>query len=631
MFESIRQHKKYLMGFLMILIIPSFVLFGVEGYSNANEGGEAVATVNGKEIKAAEWDAAHQAQIERLRQAMPTIDIKLLDTPEARYAALEILVQQRVMAVAAQELRIFTSDQRLQRDLQSNEVIASLRLPDGKLDIEAYRTLLARQGMSPDMFENQVRQDLSVQQITQGVLTSGFTTPAAAATGLKAFFERRQVRVAPFTAAQFTAQAVPTDADLQGHYQNNAAAFQTLEQADVEYVVLDAQAMAKDVRLKEADVRAYFEQNTAQWAGAQERRASHILFSLDPKADSAAQAQVKKKAETVLAEARQQPERFAALAKQHSQDPGSAAEGGDLNFFGRNAMVKAFEDVAFSLNKGQISDLVKTDFGWHIIRLTDIKEPPKPSFEALRAQIEDDLKKQQAQRLFAEAAETFTNMVYEQADSLQPVAERFKISVQTQAGLTRRVQADAGIWSNDRLLSAVFSPDSIAKKTNTEAVELGSGRMAAARIVRYAPAATQPFEQVKDAVRARWVAQRAVELAQAQGEQSLAAWKGGAAASGLGESRTISRVAALGLSPEAINAVMSASAQALPAWVGVKLPNQGYVVIQVEQVLPAEGLGQAQDQQYAQAWTAAESKAYVDSLKSRFKAQILAPAPAVKR
>ena len=631
MFESIRQHKKYLMGFLMILIIPSFVLFGVEGYSNANESGETVATVNGKNIKQAEWDAAHQAQIERLQQAMPTIDIKLLDTPEARYGALETLVQQRVMAVAAQELRIVTSNQRLQRDLQSNEVIASLRLPDGKLDIEAYRTLLARQGMTPDMFENQVRQDLSVQQITQGVLSSGFTTPAAAAAGLKAFFERRQVRVAPFTAAQFAAQAVPTDADLQGHYQNNATVFQTLEQADVEYVVLDAQAMAKDVRLNEADVRAYFEQNTAQWAGAEERRASHILFSLDPKADSAAQAQVKKKAETVLAEVRQQPERFAALAKQHSQDPGSAAEGGDLNFFGRNAMVKAFEDVAFSLNKGQISDLVKTDFGWHIIRVTDIKEPPKPSFEALRAQIEDDLKKQQAQRLFAEAAETFTNMVYEQADSLQPVAERFKLTVQTQAGLTRRVQGDAGVWSNDRLLSAVFSPDSIAKKTNTEAVELGSGRMAAARIVRYAPAATQPFEQVKDAVRARWVEQRAVELAQAQGEQSLAAWKGGAAATGLGESRTISRVAALGLSPEAINAVMSASAQSLPAWVGVKLPNQGYLAIQVEQVLPAEGLGQAQDQQYAQAWTAAESKAYVESLKTRFKAQILAPAPAVKR
>jgi peptidyl-prolyl cis-trans isomerase D len=631
MFESIRQHKKYLMGFLMILIIPSFVLFGVEGYSNANEGGETVATVKGQDIKQAEWDAAHQAQIERLQQAMPTIDIKLLDTPEARFAALETMVQQRVMAAAAQDLRLFTSDQRLQRDLQSNEVIASLRLPDGKLDIEAYRALLARQGMTPDMFENQVRQDLSVQQITQGVLSSGFTTPAAAAPGLKAFFERRQVRVAPFTAAQFAAQAVPTDADLKSHYDNNTAAFQTLEQADVEYVVLDAQAMAQDIRLNEADVRAYFEQNTAQWAGAQERRASHILFNLDPKADSATQAAVKQKAQAVLDEVRQQPERFAALAKQHSQDPGSAAEGGDLNFFGRNAMVKAFEDAAFSLSKGQISDLVQTDFGWHIIRVTDIKEPPKPSFEALRGQIEEDLKKQQAQRLFAEAAETFTNMVYEQADSLQPVAERFKLTVQTQAGLTRRVQADAGVWSNDRLLSAVFSPDSIAKKTNTEAVELGSGRLAAARIVRYAPAATQPFEQVKDAVRARWVAQRAVELAQAQGEQSLAAWKGGAAPTGLGESRTISRVAALGLNPEAINAVMSASAQALPAWVGVKLPNQGYVVIQVEQVLPAEGLGQAQDQQYAQAWTDAESKAYVESLKSRYKAQILAPAPAAQR
>lgn len=628
MFESIRQHKKYLMGFLMILIIPSFVLFGVEGYSNANEGGEAVATVKGQDIKQAEWDAAHQTQIERLQQAMPTIDIKMLDTPEARYAALENLVQQRVMAVAAQDLRVFTSDQRLQRDLQSNEIIASMRLPDGKLDMEAYRALLARQGMSPEMFENQVRQDLSVQQLTQGVLTSGFTTPATAAASLKAFFERRQVRVAPFTASQFAAQAVPTDADLQTYYQNNASAFQTAEQADVEYVVLDAQALANEVRLNEADVRTYFEQNAAQWAGAEERRASHILFTLDPKADAATQAEVKKKAEAVLAQARQQPERFAALAKQHSQDPGSAAEGGDLNFFGRNAMVKAFEDVVFSLSKGQISDLVKTEFGWHIIRLTDIKAPPKPSFEALRAQIEEDLKKQQAQRLFAEAAETFTNMVYEQADSLQPVAERFKLTVQTQTGLTRRAQADAGVWSNDRLLAAVFSPDSIAKKTNTEAVELGSGRLAAARIVRYAPAATQPFEQVKDAVRARWVSQRAVELAQAQGEQSLAAWKGGAAPTGLGESRTISRVAALGLSPDAVNAVMTASTQALPAWVGVKLPNQGYLVIQVEQVLPAEGLGAAQDQQYAQAWTDAESKAYVNSLKARYKAQILAPAPA---
>jgi peptidyl-prolyl cis-trans isomerase D len=631
MFESIRQHKKYLMGFLMILIIPSFVLFGVEGYSNANEGGATVAKVHGQEISTAEWDAAHQEQIERLQAAMPTIDIQLLDTPEARYAALERLVQQRVMGVAAQDQRVYTSDQRLQRDLQSNEVIASLRLPDGTLDIEAYRTLLARQGMSPEMFENQVRQDLSVQQITQGVLSSGFATPASASAGLKAFFERRQVRVAPFTASQFAAQAVPTDADLQTYYQNNASAFQTAEQADVEFVVLDAQAMARDVRLNEADVRAYFDQNTAQWAGAEERRASHILFNLDPQADSTTQAAVKQKAETVLAEARQQPDRFAALAQQHSQDPGSAAEGGDLNFFGRNAMVKAFEDAVFSLNKGEISDLVQTEFGWHIIRVTDIKAPPQPSFEALRAQIEDDLKKQQAQRLFAEAAEAFTNMVYEQADSLQPVAERFKLTVQTQTGLTRRVQADAGVWSNDRLLAAVFSPDSIDKKTNTEAVELGSGRLAAARIVRYAPAATQPFEQVKDVVRTRWVAQRAVELAQAQGEQSLAAWKGGAAATGLGESRTISRVATLGLSLEAINAVMSASAQALPAWVGVKLPNQGYVVVQVEQVLPAEGLGQAQDQQYAQAWTDAESKAYVESLKSRYKAQILAPAPAAQR
>jgi len=631
MFESIRQHKKYLMGFLMILIIPSFVLFGVEGYSNFNEGGAAVAKVNGQEIKSAEWDAAHQEQMDRLKQAMPTLDIKLLDTPQARYAALENLVQQRVLAVAAQDMRVFTSDQRLQRDLQSNEVIASMRLPDGKLDMEAYRALLARQGMSPEMFENQVRQDLSVQQMTQGVLSSGFATPAVAKPSLNAFFERRVVRVAPFAAAQFAAQAVPTEADLQAFYKDNAGAFQTAEQADVEYVVLDAQALTKDIRLNEADVRAYFEQNTAQWAGAQERRASHILFTLDAKADTATQTAVREKAQAVLAELRQQPERFAVLAKQHSQDPGSAAEGGDLNYFGRGAMVKAFEDAAFALQKGQVSDLVQTDFGLHIIRVTDIKEPPKPTFESLRTKIEEDLKKQQAQRLFAEAAETFTNMVYEQADSLKPVAERFKLTLQTQVGLTRQALPGDPVWANDRLLAAVFSPDSIQKKTNTEAVELGAGRLAAARMVRHTPAATPPLAQVIDAVRARWVLQQAVKLAQAQGEQSLAAWKSGGAATGLGEPRTVSRVAALGLNTTAINAVMSASAATLPAWVGVSLPNQGYVVIKVEQVLPAEGLGREQEQQYAQAWSAAESKAYVESLKARYKAQILAPAPTAER
>lgn len=627
MFESIRQHKKYLLGFLMILIIPSFVLFGVEGYSSANEGGQTVATVNGQDIKSSQWDAAHQAQIERLQQAMPSIDIKRLDTPEARYAALDNLVQQRVMAVAARDMRVLISDQRLQRDLQSNDTIASLRLPNGQLDMEAYRALLGRQGMTPQMFEDQVRQDLSIQQLTQGVLSSGFTTPAAASPGLKAFFERRQVRLAPFNAEQFTTQAVPTEAELKTFYQNNASIFQTVEQADVEYVVLDAQSLVNDVRLAEADVRAYFEQNAAQWAGAEERRASHILFNLDPKADAATQADVKKQAEAVLAQARQQPERFAALAKQHSQDPGSAAQGGDLNYFGRNAMVKPFEEVVFSLGVGQISDLVKTDFGWHIIRVTDIKAPAKPSFEAMREQIEQDLKKQQAQRLFAEAAETFTNMVYEQADSLQPVAERFKLRVETKSGLTRRIQPDAGVWSNERLLSAVFSADAIAKKTNTEAVELGSGRLAAARIVRYAPAATQPFERVQTDVRARWVAQKAVELAQAEGERTMADWKNGGTPNGLQDSRVVSRAAPGGLDAKVINAVMTAKVQQLPAWVGIQLPGQGYLVVQVERVLPAEGLGADQNQQYQQAWTAAESKAYVESLKVRYKARILAPAP----
>jgi peptidyl-prolyl cis-trans isomerase D len=632
MFDSIRNHKKYLMGFLMILIIPSFVLFGIEGYTRFNESGQPVATVDGKEITKAEWDQAHQQESQRLREAMPTLDARLLDSDGARYATLERLVRQRLLSAAASKLNLYTSDARLARDLQQNEAIAALRKADGSLDVEAYRQLVSRQGMTPEMFEARVRADLSQRQVSQGILGSGFAPTALASVSLNAFFERREVRVARFAAGDFAAQVKPADADVEGFYNANQALFQAPEQAEIEYLVLDAAALQGSVALNEADVRAYYDQNASRLSGTEERRARHILLTVPAGASAADKDAVRQRAETLLAQVRAKPASFAEVAKAQSQDPGSAANGGDLDYFGRGAMVKPFEDVVFSLKKDAISDLVETEFGFHIIQLTDVKAPPVRSFESMRAEIEADLKKQQAQKQFAEAADTFSNLVYEQPDTLKPAADRLKLQIR-KATVQRQPQAGvSGVLANERLLGALFDTESLDKKRNTEAIDTGSGQLVSARVINHTAAHTRPLAEVRDEVRRRLVATRSAELARAEGEKQLQAAKSGADVKGLGAATAVSRENAQGLALPVLTAALSADSKALPAWVGVNLGDQGYVVVKVEKVLPrdvrpAQALSQ-EVQQYSQWWASAENEAYVETLKERFKVRILVPEPA---
>jgi peptidyl-prolyl cis-trans isomerase D len=448
---------------------------------------------------------------------------------------------------------------------------------------------------------------------------------------LDAFFEQREVQVARFAPSDFAARVELTDADIETFYNANPALFQSQEQADVEYLVLDTATLQKNVTLAEAEVRAYYDQNASRLSGNEERRASHILLTLAPGASAADKAAVREKAATLLAQVKAAPQTFAEVAKANSQDPGSAVNGGDLDFFARGSMVKAFEDAAFALQKGAISDLVETEFGFHIIQLTDIKAPPQRSFESMRAEIEADLKKQQAQKLFADSAEAFSNFVYEQGDNLTAAAERFKLDLQTVKGLTRQPQPGAGPWANERLINAVFAADSIEKKRNTEAIETASGQLVSARMVSYTPARTRPLAEVSEGVRQRLLAQRSAELARETGAKQLEAWKTGTDAAGLSAALVVSRDNAQGLAGPVLNAALSADPKQLPAWVGVGLGEQGYAVVKVDKVLPrqprdAQALVQ-ETEQYSQWWSSAESLAYYDTLKERFKVQIKVPAP----
>ncbi len=628
MFDFVRKHTRIMQFLLFLLIFPSFVLFGLEGYNRFREGGATVATVDGHDITQAEWDAAHRNQVERMRSSMPNVDVKLFDTPEAKFGTLERMVRDRLLQVAAIQLRLGASDTRLATELQQNPNIAALRRADGTLDIERYRQLLASQGMSPESFEAQVRADLASRQVMSGVGITSFSSPALADVTLNAFYEQRQVQVARFAPADFVGQIKPTPEELEAYYKAHADKFQSAERASVEYVVLDLAAVQKGIVVPEAELKTYYEQNVARLAGLEERRASHILINADKAAPAAERDKARAKAQELLAALKQNPNQFAELARKNSQDSGSASKGGDLDFFGRGAMVKPFEEVAFALKKGEISDVVETEFGFHIIRLTDIKVPEQKSFESQRAKLEAEVRTQLAQRKFAEAAEQFTNTVYEQSDSLKPVAERLKLDIQQANDLGRDTPAGASPVTNAKLLAAIFSQDSIDKKRNTEAVELGANQLAAARITQYSPARTLPFDEVKTRVQDLLVQQQATERARAEGVAKLAEWKTSPDAAKLPAAIVVSREAKQQQPSALVEAALRASTQTLPAWVGVDLGSAGYAVVKVEKVLPRDETNAAsrgrEREQYAQWWASAEGLAYYRLLKEKFKVEIKA-------
>lgn len=624
-----------MMGILFLLIIPSFVLFGLEGYSRFNDKGAVVAKVNGNKINQTDWDAAHKREVDRIRASMPNIDAKLFDTAEAKYATLERLVRDQVISAAAQKLQLVASDTRLARELQQSPAIAALRTADGKLDMERYKQLAASQGMTPEMFEMQVRADLSNRQVIQGVQASAYATSAQTQTAMNAFMQRREVQILNFPAADYLGKITVSDADLQAYYDKNKDKYQSSESADIEYIVLDIESLRQSITLNEQDLKSYYEQNLQRLSSKEERRASHILITAAKDSPEAEKKIARAKAEELLKLVKAKPASFADVARKNSQDPGSAVKGGDLDFFGRGAMVKAFEDSAFSLKKSDISDLVESEFGYHIIQVTDIKAAKAQSFESLRPSLEADLKKQQAQRKYAELAETFSNTVYEQSDSLKPVADKLKLNIQKANQVARQATQTRGVLSHPGLLQAIFSEASLQKQRNTEAIEVAPSTLVSARVVKHQPAANLPLAEVKEFVKRALTQEKAAEMAKAQGEQRLTALKASTGADNLPNAIVISREKTQRQLPKVVDAVLRADPNKLPSVSGVDLGVQGFAVVRVTKILPPEAENkelvlQAQ-QQFTQLWGTAETQAYIAQLKTMMKAEILVPKPSAAK
>ena len=626
MFDFFRKHT-WLLQVVLGFVVLAFVGGGVyQGYGSfMNDDNSTVAKVDGHKITRSEWERAQRDQIERVRRQMPDVDAKLFDTPAMKRQSLDAVIRERVMLDAADKLHLTTTDERLQRLFATDPQFAFLRNPDGSVNKDA----LAAQGMSSEMFAQRLRQDLSLRQVVQGITGTVIAPLASTNAALDAMFQQREVQVQQFAAKDSLAKATPTDADIEKYYKDpaNAPQFIAPEVENIEYVVLDLDALKKGITVTDKELQDYYAAHMARYTTPEERRASHILVKVDAGASAADRAKAKAKAEVLLAEVKKNPGSFADVARKNSDDPGSAEKGGDLDFFGRGGLAaKPLEDAAFALKPDEIGALVQSDFGYHIVKLTAVRGGEKRSFDSVKVEIENEVKNQLAQKRFSEVAVSFTNMVYEQPDSLKPVVDKFKLELRT-AQNVKRVPAPgaSGALASAKFLDALFGVDAIRNKRNTEAIEVGASTLVSGRVVKYEAAHQLPLSDVKARVRDRLVVMQAASLARKLGEARLTELRAAPATVMTEPSVTLSRAQAHDLPAALVDAVLKAPTATLPAFVGVDLGDAGYAVAKIVKVLgrdPATADALRAQSQYAQAWGDAESQAYYDALKTRYKVEI---------
>jgi peptidyl-prolyl cis-trans isomerase D len=594
MFDFVHERKRVVQVVLALIILP-FALWGLDSYQNSGDIG-VMATVNGTQIGQAEFEDALMQQRRRMQElAGENFDPALFDRPEIKRSVLEGLAAQHILLANAKDEGLTVSDE------QIAQIIAGVPAfqKDGRFDKPTYEAALRSQGMSSALFEYRVRQDILNRQLTDAYAQNGFAADTTGETLIRLNEQQRVVSIATLGLDGFLKRAAVADADVQEYYDQNPQQFELPERAQVEYVVFSADALADQINPTVAEVKRYYDEHLNEFSTQEQRQASHILISVATQASDAEKQAAKEKAEQLLADVKAAPSKFAALAKENSQDPGSAANGGDLGMFARGMMVKQFDEAVFSMKVGQISDLVQTDFGYHIIKVTAIKASKAQPVKEVSALIEQRLRAQQAADKFAELAERFNDTVYEQSDSLKPAAELVGAKVVSGQWLSRD-QQPGELWTG-KVLEAVFSEDAVKNKRNTAAVEVKPNTLLAAHVTTHQPASVRPYEEVAFGIRKLLQHQAALQAAEEQGKKTVAAFQAGEKQKMTWKTgMKLSRSQRSDLDPALLHQIFLADTSKLPAYVGVVDAKSGYVIARIDSVKDVENIDPAKRDRYTQ-------------------------------
>lgn len=643
MFEFIRSHRRWMQFILLILIVPSFFLVGIQGYDSFMSREPELATVAGQPISRAEFDQAHRNQLDQFRQRLGAqFDPAVIDTPALREGLLNQLINQRLLANVAADNRFSVSDETLR-----NTIAAIPEVQDnGRFSPERYRQVLAAQGMSPTSFEAGLRRDLAIARVLEPVGESARAPAEVVAAVESALTQARTVQLRNFSAADFRSQVTVNPADIQAWYDANKQQLQVPEQVQVQYLVLDEAAATQGVQVKDEDLASYYEQNKNRFGQPERRRASHIFIEL-PSGEDARKA-ARAKAEDIAKQAAADPAKFAELAAKNSQDAGSAAKGGDLGWIAPGAQPGPLDKAIFGLAQNQVSGVVESPFGLHIVKVTEISPGAVKPLAEVKDQITAEVRKQIAAQRFSEMASQLNKQVYDQRDSLQPAADAVGLKLRTASGVTREGllpaekagpgsaadSPDAALLDNPRVRQVLFSPDVLREKQNSGVIELAPDTMLAVRVAAVEPAHVPPLDKVSEVIRAKLLDERSAEAAKKAGEAALAANKADPAATeGFGPAITVTRQNPQDLSRPVLDAVMRLPSATLPAFTGVQ-SGVDYTLVRLEKV--EAGKSDAADmerlaQQLSGAWGQAENEALIRMLRQQYEVNVTPAAADVIR
>ncbi len=512
MLQTIRNRSQgWLAWAIVILITIPFALWGIQEYLGGGRE-PAAATVNGVEIPQREVQRMAQMQRQRLLAALgANADPALLEELRLQEVAREGLIENELLFQTAEEAGFRIGDEQLVARIHAIPAFQE----EGVFSPQAYERALRNQGMLPGSFEPMLRRDLMIEQLQLGIESSAFVTPWELDELIRLEQQERDIAYLLIPAERYEKEVTVSEEEINAYYEQNPQEFTRPEQVSIEYLELDLDELASGIEVDDQTLREYYESHKASYARPEERRASHILIPLDEDADEKAVAEAQAKAEALIRRIRE-GESFADVARKESGDPGSAKEGGDLGWFGKGVMEPAFEEAAFSLKKGEISEPVRTAFGFHIIEVTGIKPGGVPAFEEIRERVAADYRREQAEKRYYEAAEQLANLAYEHPDTLEPAAEQLGLTIKHSPLFDRR--GGEGITANPKVIAAAFSEEVVEQGYNSEPIELSPVHMVVLRKKEYVPEQLRPLDEVKGAIVEKLRKQKARDAAFAAAE-----------------------------------------------------------------------------------------------------------------
>ncbi|MGJ8620482.1 MAG: SurA N-terminal domain-containing protein [Methylophilaceae bacterium] len=632
MLELIRNHSKgWLAKIILAVITIPFALFGIDQYLSNAGGNVPVAKVDKDEISLQEYSNTVESVRTRMMAQGEKFDPAVLDSPLFKKSILDGLIMRRLVNAETNRANFTISDAQLNQHI--------LSLPEfqdnGQFSQDIYQSTLEQNGLTANQLESNIRNDLAVVQVRDDLAKLAFAPKSVAENTVKYQYQKRDVTTAELKTSAFLSDVKVTPEQVKDYYELHKDKFKVPEKVKMEFVLLSAANLIGDVKVSDEEVKAFYDQNLDKFQGDEQREASHILIGFGVNASGEDKAKAKEKALEIDAQLKADPKRFEELAVKFSQDPGSATKGGSLGSFGRGAMVKPFEDAVFAMQVGDISDVVESEFGYHIIRLDGVTGNSS-SYEDMKPQIKAELIFQKAQVKYAELTEEFSNIVYEQSGSLQPVAKKFNLTVQTTDWLSREEGAKY-FKDSTQLMNQVFSDSVLKDKRNTEAVEVAPNNLIAARVVDYKAEAPKTFDDVKEGIEAVLKLEASMKLAEEKGQSILTKLEAGEEDETLDwiPEVTVDRKNAQGLTEPVMNQVFKINASELPAYTGFSDGNRAYVLVKVSKVINAiaedETLKEKAQFEYEAALAQAYVNAYGDSLKAKadieISKKILEPGP----